>query len=104
MRLIGLAVVLAASLALAPLAAGAQRAVKVPRIGHLVAGPPQCKLAPRDEAFYQSLRGLGYIPGQNITVDLRCFRTADEMRKVLSEFVGSPGSRARSGARRTSSA
>jgi putative tryptophan/tyrosine transport system substrate-binding protein len=86
MRLIGL-VIFILSLALAPLAGEAQRAVKVPRIGHLVAGPPQCKLAPRDEAFYQSLRGLGYIPGQNITVDLRCFRTGDEMRKVLSEFV-----------------
>jgi putative ABC transport system substrate-binding protein len=56
-------------------------------VGYLLAGPPPCKLAPRDEAFYQGLRDLGHIPGRNITVDRRCFRTADEMRTVLREFV-----------------
>jgi putative ABC transport system substrate-binding protein len=56
-------------------------------VGYLLAGPSPCKPAPRDEAFYQGLRDLGYIPGQTITVDRRCFRTGDEMRKVLSEFV-----------------
>ena len=35
MRLIGLAVVLAVSLTLAPLAAEAQQAAKIPRIGYL---------------------------------------------------------------------
>jgi len=69
------------------LVAEVQPAGKVPRVGYVLAGPPQCKLAPRDEAFYQGLRDLGYIPGQNITVDRRCFSTGDEMRKVLSEFV-----------------
>ena len=61
------------------LAAEAQPA-GAPTVGYLLAGPPQCKLAPRDEAFYQGLRVLGHIPGQNITVDRRCFRTAEEMR------------------------
>jgi len=41
MRLIGLAVVVAASLALAPLAGEAQQAVKVPRVGFLIAGSSQ---------------------------------------------------------------
>ena len=68
------------------LAADAQPA-GAPTVGYLLAGPPQCKLAPRDEAFYQGLRVLGHIPGQNITVDRRCFRTAEEMRTVLREFV-----------------
>jgi hypothetical protein len=40
MRLIGLAVVLTLSLALAPLAAGAQQAGKVYRIGYLNPNPP----------------------------------------------------------------
>jgi hypothetical protein len=57
------------------------------RSGTFFAGPPQCKLAPRDDAFYQGLRDLGRIPGQNITVDLRCFSTSEEMRNVLREFV-----------------
>jgi len=78
---------LAAGLLAAPHAVEAQRAGSVPTVGYLLAGPSQCKLAPRDEAFYQGLRDLGYIPGQNITVDRRCFTTGDEMRKVLSEFV-----------------
>ena len=38
MRLIGLAVIFAVSLILAPLAAGAQPATKVPRVGILIAG------------------------------------------------------------------
>jgi ABC-type uncharacterized transport system substrate-binding protein len=87
MRLIGLAVALALSLVLAPLVAEAQPAKNVPTIGYLLTGPPSCKLAPRDEAFYRGLRDLGHIDGQNITVDRRCFRTGEEMRAVLREFV-----------------
>ena len=64
-----------------------QPAGRVPTVGYLLAGPPQCKLAPRDEAFYRGLRDFGYIPGQNITVDLRCFSTSDEMHNVIREFV-----------------
>jgi putative ABC transport system substrate-binding protein len=77
----------AAALLAAPLAAVAQPTGNLPTVGYLLPGPSQCKLAPREEAFYQGLRDLGYIPGQNITVDRRCFSTGDEMRNVLSEFV-----------------
>ena len=69
------------------LAAEVQAAGGVPTVGYLLPGPTQCKLAPRDAAFYQSLRELGHIPGQNITIDRWCFRTADEMRILLREFV-----------------
>jgi putative tryptophan/tyrosine transport system substrate-binding protein len=69
------------------LVAEVRPAGKVPRVGYILVGPPECKLAPRDEAFYQSLRELGYLPGQNITVDRRCFSTGDEMRKVVREVV-----------------
>ena len=87
MRLIGLAVILTLGLILMPRAVEAQQPGKVPRVGYLGVGPPECKLNPLSEAFYQGFRDLGYIPGQNITVDRRCHSTADEMRKVLSEFV-----------------
>jgi len=54
----------------APLAAEAQQAGKVPRVGILSAGP----LAPRLyrwEAFRQHLRDLGYTEGQNIALVFR---------------------------------
>src|SRR4030095_6074939 len=60
MRLIGLAVVLAGSLVLAPVAAEAQQAAKVFRLGILTAGPAL--------AFEQELRELGYIEKQNIVI------------------------------------
>jgi putative ABC transport system substrate-binding protein len=50
----------------APLAAGAQQAAKVPRIGYLWAG----NLALR-EAFLQGLRDLGYVEGRNVAVEYR---------------------------------
>jgi hypothetical protein len=61
MRLIGLAVVLALSLVLVPLAAGGQPATqpsgKVPTIGYLSWGD---RPGPLHEAFRQGLRDFGY--------------------------------------------
>jgi len=59
----------AGSLLAAPLAAEAQPATKVARIGWLGANP-----APgRDmrEAFLQSLRDLGYVEGRNVVIEYR---------------------------------
>jgi len=70
MRLIGLAVVLAASIILAPLAGEAQQAAKIARIGFLSPGSasdPRMRL----EAFRQGLRDLGYVEGQNIAIESR---------------------------------
>jgi putative ABC transport system substrate-binding protein len=47
--------------------ADAQQPVKVPRIGYLSATRPQ----PRDEAFRQGLRELGYVEGQTILIEWR---------------------------------
>jgi hypothetical protein len=58
MRLIGLAVVVTLNLTLAPLAAEAQQAPKVPRIGLLLTGNPP---DPNVEAFQEALRELGYV-------------------------------------------
>ena len=68
MRLIGLAVILAVSLVLAPLAADAQSA-KVPRIGVLTLSVASS--TPIFEAFRQGLREYGYVEGQNIALEFR---------------------------------
>ena len=55
---------------IAPLAADAQQQGKIYRIGYLSAGTPSAQ-APYFEAFRQGLRDLGYIVGQNITIEHR---------------------------------
>jgi putative ABC transport system substrate-binding protein len=65
MRRIGLAVVLAFSFVLPPLAAGAQQRAKVPRIGILSSDAAST----REEAFRQGLRDLGYVEGQNVAIE-----------------------------------
>jgi ABC-type uncharacterized transport system substrate-binding protein len=48
--------------------ARAQQVKKVPRIGYLRIGDT---LGPRDEAFLQGLRELGYMEGKNIVIEYR---------------------------------
>jgi putative ABC transport system substrate-binding protein len=67
MRRIGLAVVVAVSIFLEPLAAGAQPAPKIIQIGILSAFSPSA----REDAFRQGLHDLGYIEGQNVTIRSR---------------------------------
>ncbi len=72
MRRIGLAVVLAVGLALAPLAAETQQPPKVARIGYLVTGSlesPETRALL--DAFRQGLRERGYVEGQNIVIEYR---------------------------------
>src|SRR5262249_34352092 len=69
MRRIGLAVVVAL-LGFVPLAAGAQQAEKIPRIGILVGGSASSDSV-RIEAFRQGLRELGYVEGKTIVLDFR---------------------------------
>jgi len=81
MRLIGLAVVLAVSLAVAPLAnAEAQPAGKVHRIGVLtLVSAPQY-----EDIFRQSLNDYGYVEGRNLRLD---WRRADGKRERLAELA-----------------
>ena len=65
MRVIGL--VLALGLTLMPVAAEAQQAGKVWRIGFFGAPGPSAEA----DAFRQGLRDLGYIEGQNTTIEYR---------------------------------
>jgi putative ABC transport system substrate-binding protein len=83
MRLIGLAVVLALGLVLAPLAAEAQQAEKTPRIGILVGGSASSDSG-RIEAFRQGLRELGYVEGKTIGLE---FRFADGNPDRLNELA-----------------
>ena len=48
----------------------AQQPTKVPRIGCL-AGNSSFAESPRVEAFRQGLRDLGYVEGQNVTIEWR---------------------------------
>jgi len=71
MRLIGLAVVLAVSLALVPLAAeGQQTGKRVPRIGFLASFSAEV-IKSRVAAFQQALRELGYVDGESIIIEYR---------------------------------
>ena len=62
--------VIAGGLVAAPLAAEAQQAVKIARIGFLTpnmaASPPHVR-----EAFLQGLRDLGYVEGRNVVIEYR---------------------------------
>lgn len=57
----------AAALLVAPLAAGAQRAERMPRIGFVSSTAPGL----RNEAFLRGLRELGYVEGRNVHLELR---------------------------------
>src|SRR5262245_62894349 len=82
MRRIGLAVVLALSLA-APLAADAQQTRKMPRIGVLAVGIPTMYTA-RFEACRQGLRELGYIEGETVAFE---YRYAEGKSERLAELA-----------------
>jgi putative tryptophan/tyrosine transport system substrate-binding protein len=84
MRRIGLAVVLALGLVLAPLAVEAQPAEKVWRIGVLAI----VRILPLEEAFLQSLRERGYVEGRNLVVERRFSEGRDErFADFAAEFV-----------------
>ena len=68
MRLIGLAVIFTLGLLLSSPAGEGQPATKIHRLGLLLTGaPPDANV----EAFREGLRDLGYVEGQNITIDSR---------------------------------
>lgn len=89
MRLIGFAVVLALSLFLAPLAAEAQPAARMWRIGYFAPGaqPPDA-LPPAP--LREGLQALGYIEGKNITFISRWAEAkSDRMPRLAKEIVQS---------------
>jgi len=85
MRLIGLAVVLAVGLALAPLAAEAQQPAKIPRLGYLVLAPLSETPSPERAAFLAGLRELGWIEGKTIVIEYRSAKWNVELLDDLAE-------------------
>src|SRR5438128_8190441 len=91
MRLIGLAVVLAGSILLAPLAVEAQKSEKMVRVGILGLGPVP---SPQDLAtsvstnqFWISMRQLGWVDGQNMVVERRFGESAAQLRTGAADLV-----------------
>ncbi len=89
--------------------AGAQQSKKVPRIGYLGAGSRSSAVV---EAFQQGLRDLGYIEGQNITIEYRSTEgMAERLPNLAAELVqlnvdiivvgGSPATQAAKNATKT---
>jgi putative ABC transport system substrate-binding protein len=71
----------------APLAAEAQQATKVYRIGRLSPGSPLL-VAHLWEAFRQGLRELGYVEGQNLVMEYRYAEGSEErLRDLAAELV-----------------
>jgi ABC-type uncharacterized transport system substrate-binding protein len=78
--------VLALSLLAAPLAAEAQQAAKVARIGYLstnLAANPHLQ-----EAFLQGLRDLGYVEGRNLVIEYRFAEGKLERFPALAAELG----------------
>jgi ABC-type uncharacterized transport system substrate-binding protein len=72
-----------------PLAARAQQASKIPRIGMLSPGHAELD-APTSDAFQQGLREFGYIEGQNIAIERRYGEwKLDRLRSLAAELVAS---------------
>jgi len=80
-------VTLTLSLLAAPLAADAQQAGKVPRIGFLSLTSPSDR-PPLLDAFRQGLRELGWVEGQNIVIDYRYAEgRVDRLPDLAAELV-----------------
>jgi putative ABC transport system substrate-binding protein len=87
MRRIGLAVVLALSLLIAPLAAVAQQAGKVYRLGFLSSTWPTATTEVV-AAFRQGLRELAWVEGQNIIIEYRWAEgRSDRLPDLARELV-----------------
>jgi ABC-type uncharacterized transport system substrate-binding protein len=69
-----------------PLAARAQQAARVARIGFLGLAPAST-FATRVDALRTGLRDLGYIEGKNIAIEFRWAQTVDDLPGLAAEFV-----------------
>ena len=78
--------VMAGSLLAAPLAAEAQQAAKISRIGLLANNPAASPHLL--EAFLQGLRDLGYVEGRNVVIEYRDAEgNADRFPALAAELV-----------------
>jgi putative tryptophan/tyrosine transport system substrate-binding protein len=86
---VGCIITLTLSLLAAPLAAEAQQAGKVPRLGVLVPAEPPSPEEPHLAAFRQALRHLGYVEGQTIAIEYRyALGRQERFPDLVAELVG----------------
>jgi putative ABC transport system substrate-binding protein len=69
-----------------PLAAWAQQAAKVARIGYLSLGPASA-WSSRVEALRAGLRDLGWVEGKNIVIEFRWADNVDQLPGLAAELV-----------------
>jgi putative ABC transport system substrate-binding protein len=74
------------AVATGPLAARAQQAAKVPRIGFLRFGPASAQVG-RVEALRAGLRELGYVEGKSIVIEFRWAETVEQLPEFAAELV-----------------
>ena len=85
---VGLVSTFALAILLAPLASDAQQATKVHRIGRLMASSLPSGPDPWLENFWQGLRDLGYVEGQNLIIEHRYAEGSEErLRDLAAELV-----------------
>jgi putative ABC transport system substrate-binding protein len=71
----------------APVAAAAQQAGRIPRLGVLVVGSPETTSSEVD-AFRQGLRAFGYVEGQTIVIEYRYeYGRSEGVPEVIAEFI-----------------
>jgi putative ABC transport system substrate-binding protein len=107
MRLIRLVALLALGPALAPLAAGAQQAGKVYRVG-VLASSTESNFAPNVRTFREALYTAGWIEGRTLTLDVRypgeqyarLQELADELVKLKVDVLATLGTPATLAAQR----
>jgi putative ABC transport system substrate-binding protein len=72
----------------APLAAKAQQAGRMPRIGVLLPAEPASLTEPNASAFRQGVHNLGYVEGQNVIVEYRHAHGKAELHaELIAELV-----------------
>jgi putative ABC transport system substrate-binding protein len=67
-----------------PIAALAQQPGRTYRLGFLVLGPRE---APLNVQFLDELRRLGFVEGQNLTVEFRTYKNSDLISQYAAELV-----------------
>ncbi len=81
---------LAGGVLAAPVAVEGQQAGKVPRIGVLLPGnSARAAGNPRMQAFYQALRDLGWVDGQNVAFERRYAEDQSDRLTDLAIGLGS---------------
>src|SRR6266852_4269008 len=80
----------AGGLLTAPLAAEAQPAGKVARLGQLLAGPPGCYNPPHpiEQRLRRGLEEVGYVIDRTVIIERQCFQRPEQAADRAAELLG----------------